>query len=357
MGTERHRVVINRLMRMAIVLHDSQRGLTEKNLENELGYSRATVYRDLKSLQEMDVGLQCEIINGEARYRLRKLPIAAIAATPLELAALCLARDALDSFAGTVAVEQIDHLLKRWGHVPKAQLSLAFHRRGTARSSLVSTLDGAIVKKQRVELEYQGERDPKPKQRKIEPLALRASGEQLYLFAYDVGRKDYRIFKTARVQKAWLIGEPSNDHSRIDVEAKFKNAVKTWTADAPTTVVVRISAEKSRFVKEYPLMPNQRVTELPDGAVEITADVNGTLEVVPWILGWGAHAEAVSPEELRQKVAEQVQGAAAKYGAIAGVRKTNGRAQGKSVAEETQSAGSKQAVSREMRRRGSRVLG
>jgi len=79
-GTERHRVVINRLMRMAIVLHDSQRGLTEKNLENELGYSRSTVYRDLKSLQEMDIGLKCETINGEARYRLRKLPIAAIAA-------------------------------------------------------------------------------------------------------------------------------------------------------------------------------------------------------------------------------------------------------------------------------------
>jgi proteasome accessory factor B len=335
-------------MRMVMVLHNSRRGLTEKNLELELGSSRSTVYRDLKSLHKLDVGLQCDTVNGEVRYHLRRMPVAAVAATPLELAALCLARDALDSFAGTAAVEQIDQLLKRWGHVPKAQLSLTFHRRGTTRASLVGTLDGAIIRKQRVELEYQGERDPKPKQRKIEPLALRAAGEQLYLFAYDVDRADYRVFKTARVQKAWILGEPSNDHSRVDLEARFKNAVKTWTADEPTHVVVRISAEKSRFLNEYPLMPTQRLTALPDGRVEITADVNGTTEAVAWILGWGAHAEAISPEELREKVAEQVRGAAAKYGASDAVQETKTKA-------ERQSARTKQAVSREVRRRESRV--
>jgi predicted DNA-binding transcriptional regulator YafY len=32
--------------------------------------------------------------------------------------------------------------------------------------------------------------------------------------------------------------------------------------------------------------------------------VTGTLEITPWILGWGDAVEVLSPAELRKKIAE-----------------------------------------------------
>lgn len=37
------------------------------------------------------------------------------------------------------------------------------------------------------------------------------------------------------------------------------------------------------------------------------------LELLPWILGWGADVEVVAPSELRQKVAESLTAGAALY--------------------------------------------
>jgi predicted DNA-binding transcriptional regulator YafY len=314
MSNERNRIVINRLMQLAVVLHEARFGLTVDQLEKRLERSRSTVYRDLKSLREIGFGPEVETRNGEARYRLPRFPIAAIAPTRLQLAALCLAREALDSFSGTAAVEQLDQLLSQWGSFPKAQLTLALHRRSKGQHQLVGTLDGAIAKRRRVTIEYQGQRDRDSKPRKVEPIALRASGEQLYLFAYDVERNGYRTFKTARMQKASMLAEASNDHSQVDLQRQFAHAVKTWTAESPTMVVVRLSAEKARFASEYPLISNQRLRRLADGSVEVTADVNGVTEALNWVLSWGAHAEAVSPPELRAKAAEELRIAAARYG-------------------------------------------
>ncbi|HEY5956486.1 MAG TPA: transcriptional regulator [Polyangiaceae bacterium] len=314
MSQDRRRVVITRLMQLAIVLHAAKRGLTVRQLMERLERSKSTIHRDLESLRFAGIGVQTDTVNGEVRYSLPNWPVAAITPTPLQLTALCLARETLGHLDGTAVVNQLDAMLSQWGRLPKAQLALTYRKREGGQTSVVTVLDDAITNQQRLELTYQGEHDQQSRQRKVEPVALRATGEQLYLFAYDVERQDYRMFKAARVQNAKLLPERSGDHSQVNIEKRFAYAIKTWTADSPTTVVVRISPEKARFVAEYPLMPTQRVTTLDDGRVEVTAEVNGVTEALNWVLGWGAHAEAMSPAELRERVAEQVRDAARQYG-------------------------------------------
>jgi predicted DNA-binding transcriptional regulator YafY len=359
MANDRRRIVITRLMQLAVVLHETKRGLTVRQLMQRLECGKSTVHRDIKSLGEVGIRLDTERVVGEVRYSLAHWPIAAVAPTPLQLAALCLAREALDMFDGTEAVEQLEQLLAQWGRLPRQQLTLKYQKRGKQSGSLVGTIDRAITKQQRLAISYQGERDSQFKQRKVEPIELRASGEQLYLFAYDVERQDYRVFKAARMAKALVLAEPSADHSRVDVDGRFSRAVKTWTANTPTPVVVRVSAQKARFVAEYPLITDQVVTALPDGSVQISAEVNGITEALNWVLSWGAHAEAVSPPELREQAAAELREAAAKYGPPrptgTGVRKTNGRQSMVRGPSRQANDAQDQVVSRELGRRGSRV--
>jgi len=346
-------------MQLATVLHASKRGVTVRQLRGRLECSKSTVHRDLESLRAAGVGVESDTINGEVRYSLPGWPVAAIAPTPLQLTALCLARDAVRHFEGTAAVRQLDELLQQWAQLPKSQLALTYRTRHSGQTSIVCVLDSAITNKRRLALAYHGERDKHSRPRKVEPIALRSNGEQLYLFAYDVEREDYRVFKAARMQTATLLAETSGDHSRIDIEERFRHSVKTWTANAPTTVVVRLSAEKARFVAEYPLMPNQHCKKMDDGSVEVTAEVNGITEALNWVLSWGSHAEAINPPELREQVAVQLRDAAARYyhatRSGAPMRKARGDVVRGSAATEGQNADAAQGVSPELGRRRRRV--
>lgn len=51
-----------------------------------------------------------------------------------------------------------------------------------------------------------------------------------------------------------------------------------------------------------------------DGGIDLTMEVGGTTELKGWILGWGASAEVLAPEELRREVAEEAHKMASKYG-------------------------------------------
>ena len=361
MAQDRRRIVLNRLMQLAVVLSQSKRGLTIQQLKQKLERSKSTMHRDIKSLQVCGIDVQSETVNGEVRHSLRNWPLAAVVPTPLQLAALRLARDAMSPFEGTAVLEQLDQLLTQWSRLPKKQLSLKYPTRGTRSTKLVGAIDQAISNQKRLTIAYQGDRDKQARERKIEPLELRARGEQLYLFAYDVEAHDYRTFKAARMTNALILAEPAGDHARLDVDKRFARAVKTWSAMTPTRVVVRLDEEKARFASEYPLIADQVVTRLPDGSVEIAADVNGLREALNWVLSWGAHAEAVSPPEFRALAADEVRRAGEKYHPDktkpkdVPVRKTGEKTDQRATAQGKSTP--KQAVSREVERRGVRVAG
>ena len=52
----------------------------------------------------------------------------------------------------------------------------------------------------------------------------------------------------------------------------------------------------------------------PDGTCTLTLRVNHTLEMVPWIRGWGPDCEVLKPDELRQQIAEDMRKAVEVYG-------------------------------------------
>lgn len=41
----------------------------------------------------------------------------------------------------------------------------------------------------------------------------------------------------------------------------------------------------------------------PDSTTDLTFDVNGLVEITPWILSWGGSVEVIEPDELRRRIA------------------------------------------------------
>jgi hypothetical protein len=78
------------------------------------------------------------------------------------------------------------------------------------------------------------------------------------------------------------------------------------------------------------LVIDQREQSGPDGSLVVEACVAGSLEALPWVLGWGASAEVLVPLELRTVVTEQLARALGRY-ATPPVRKASRKKNGTGI--------------------------
>ena len=146
-------------------------------------------------------------------------------------------------------------------------------------------------------------------------MTLRLVNSQLYLVAFDLERKDWRIFKVFRIANVDLLQERAVNHPGYEEEKLFGRSVKTWIGDE-VEVAFRLSAEVARLASEYPLAPDWIVEDQTDGSVIVRARVAGIVETSRWVLGGGKHAVALEPPELRNAVLDELKGALEGYLAL-----------------------------------------
>jgi predicted DNA-binding transcriptional regulator YafY len=345
----RGQTALRRQWALIETLATKRRGLRVVELQDALSTSRATVYRDLSLLREAGVPVDTSNVNGEARVSLlaeRSLP--PLSPTPTQVAALRLARRALDGVAGTRAASELDALLDGYTRAGEATDTVAFASQRPPAPNLAARLDQAVLSGLRCRIRYRGARDETPRWRRLDPIGLRWVKGHLYLVAHDAepvhgadganGRGDTaptpapapapKTFKLDRVSVVEVLRDKAGRHPAYDERALFGRSVKTWTGDE-IEVAVRLSERVARFAREYPLVHDQSIQDEPGGAVVVRARVAGVPEAMRWVLSWGQEAEALSPAALREAVRAEVEGAARRYrSAVTGSlpRKTDRRA-------------------------------
>ncbi len=83
---------------------------------------------------------------------------------------------------------------------------------------------------------------------------------------------------------------------------------------------MRLEGAAARVTEEQRLHSSQRMEPAGEGSAELSMEVAVNVELERWVLGWGEHAEVIEPPALRQKVAERLRQAAARYATTSEVR-------------------------------------
>ncbi len=333
MAARRTRQMVERLWRIVQVLQGKRRGMTVRQLVQEVGASRATMYRALKMLEECGVPLATETVNGEVRYLLDRTELPALRPSAEQWIALQLARDFLAPLDGTTMVKALDDLIdvQRAAGRVDAREGKGLHGRGdtagrerrvVSRASggplhhpaILEAVERGVRHRRRLRLLYRGAGQPEAAWRVVDGAALRVVDEHTYLIAWDLLREAWRTFKVARIQAAQDSDEPTAEHPGFDEERLFRHAVKIWsTDDAPAEVVVRILSGVAFMVVEWPLHPEQELEHDEDGSVTVRATVAGIEEAKRWVLRWGQNAQVLAPPALRAEVARELRGALSHY--------------------------------------------
>ena len=97
----------------------------------------------------------------------------------------------------------------------------------------------------------------------------------------------------------------------------YGNSWGIWTESGkcpePETVTLAISAAVASHFDATRYHESQTVTILDDGSRRVQFHVGGAVEMIPWLLGWGATVRVIEPAWLRQEVRERAGEILAQY--------------------------------------------
>ncbi len=300
-----------RLTRIQHLLHQNPRGLTARELATLCGVCVRTLQRDLLSLQ---ADLQIPLTQEGDRYGIIEgylLP--PVAFSLYEAMALFL--------ASRLVLRQIDEdnphmasaLAKIAGALPpelagRLKIAVQAIKKKPSNPDFIAIFEKVAIAwstQRRMKISYLALKSSDEKEWLLEPYFVDMTG--VGYSTYVIGRAlrkeidEITTFKLERVRKAEILEEGFEIPGDIDLGKLLASSWGVMTGEE-TQVKLKFSPQVTRRVKESIWHPSQNIADLPDGGCLLTVKVGSTLEMTPWIRGWGADVEVLVPEKLRKEV-------------------------------------------------------
>jgi proteasome accessory factor B len=202
------------------------------------------------------------------------------------------------------------------GHIRRTAAGTEWRRRDEAYLKNLETLTQAWAERRRIRFRYTAPGRGSAAERQVDPYFIEPSavGYACYLIGYDHGRQAIRIFKVERMGRVDLLDIRFEIQPGFDPYRYLENAWGVMGGDDVVEVVLRFSPDVRYRVRESDWPGVVSLEDQPDGGCILTLRVSHTLEMVPWIRGWGPDCEVLAPEDLRQRIAEDMRKAAGVYG-------------------------------------------
>ncbi len=299
-----------------------------QRLMDELGCSRATLYRDIAFLRDA-LGAPLESSEGEAafRYDLReaeRFELPGLWLSAEELHALTVAQQLFDhtgpgilSAAIAPLKGRIDALLqqhaggKRW---PIERVRVIGS--GTRRIDQVAfrMVASAVLERKRLRFDYLARSTNTRTQRSVSPQRLTHYRDNWYLDAFDHEREALRSFAVDRVLHARIEDAVAIDHPESDLDLHLASSYGIFSGAPKAWATIRFGAKSARWVGDEHWHSKQEGRFLPDGRYELRLPYSNARELLMDVLRYGPDAEIVEPVSLREQLRSMLHITAAVYG-------------------------------------------
>lgn len=283
-------------------------------LAGELEVCVKTVHRDIDFMRDrLGLPVEYDAVRNGYRYTEEVGSFPSLQISEGELFALMVAEKALQQYRGTPFEERLVSALRKleralpdtvslnlseWDHA----ISFRTSAEPIVAAAVMEGLAGAIQERRQLRLLYRkpGAREVEP--RVVDPYQLANVNGDWYLFAYDHLRKAIRTFVPARVLEATPTGATFKRPDRFVLERQLRDSFGIFSSDGRFEVRIRFDETVADYIREKRWHPSQRLTDLPDGGLELRLSLGSLVEIQRWVLGWGGHAVALEPPELVEQV-------------------------------------------------------
>lgn len=173
------------------------------------------------------------------------------------------------------------------------------------------TLFEAVQRRRRVRITYQSISSGETTTRDVEPYHLYNFEGVWYLCGFCLLREELRDFALDRIEEVTILPEGFAIPPDFDPQEYLSQAFRMFRGEV-CKVVVYFDAYQARWIRERIWHPTQKITELDDGGLLFEVEANPE-EIKRWVIGYGSHAEIISPPSLREEVRKEIEKMFARY--------------------------------------------
>ncbi len=303
-------------------------GVTRKILAEKLGVTSRSVSRILNMIEELGVPVfdHSEPFEKEKHWHIentyvQKLPNLTLPDISLNLAeiiSLYMLKGECALFNGTEIDRQITSAFNKLMHfVPeKTRDELKTLRRifisksisaknYAGKENIISNLTESIINQTSCKISYHSFYDDKIKHYEIGPLHLYENNGGLYCFAVKMQDSLVKSYAVERIQKIEHLDTDVDYPDNFD-PIKTLNSAFDMIHGEPISVKILFSKKEARYIRERTWSKTQEITENKDGTILLTMTTSGYRDVKRWVMSFGAEAQLLKPEEMKQAIEEEL---------------------------------------------------
>jgi predicted DNA-binding transcriptional regulator YafY len=300
------------------LLADSGRAFSVKDLADQLGASKATIQRDLATL-EKDFALVEEAAGKhKLLYRIdQKIrALESIQFGTLELLAIHAAISGLPALAATPLGDDLASVASKLrgflsprhnGGLDALARVFLPHARGhidySAQSDIIDTLTDAVARRRVCRIVYFAAWKKTTREHTLRPYRLVFHRSSLYVLGCLGDRSDITTLAVHRIRSI----DPTTDTfpaPRADLDAHARKAFGIFVSTAEEEVEIRFAPDIAWRIEERTYHPDEEKVREPDGSLLYRLRSSAQWEIIPWVLSFGSLATLLRPEPWRAAIAE-----------------------------------------------------
>ena len=285
-------------------------------LMDELGCSRATLYRDIAFLRDA-LGAPVESDStGEGGFRYdqkeaERFELPGLWLNSDELHALLATHQLLDRTGSGVLSSalaplrsRIESLLaqqaggKRWPMERVRVIGSYVRRRDEVAFRIVAS---AVLERRQVEFDYLARSTNERTHRRVSPQRLTHYRDNWYLDAWDHEREALRSFSVDRIQHARVRDEAARDLPDDELDLHLASSYGIFSGAPKGIATIVFSPKAARWVADEHWHSKQEGRFLPDGRYQLKLPYSNARELLMDVLRYGADAEITEPVALREQ--------------------------------------------------------
>jgi predicted DNA-binding transcriptional regulator YafY len=175
-------------------------------------------------------------------------------------------------------------------------------------------LASALLERKRVALDYFARSKQSESQRVVSPLRLVHYRNTWYLDAWCHASEGLRRFAVDAIRSAQLQPQRAKDVAMRTVEAELDAGYGVYTGRDLKVASLLFSPTAARWVANEQWHAKQELQTLADGSLRMRLPYADDTELLMDLMRQGAEVKVESPADLRRKLVERLQAAAAQYG-------------------------------------------
>lgn len=179
----------------------------------------------------------------------------------------------------------------------------------------IATLIQAIQDKRVCDVTYHAPGNSKPKTYSFAPIKLISYREALYVTGWRVEDNGTPTPRHSIMLAVHRLNDVAAQIRTFDIkiDAEEKEELFGFMNLEKMRVVVKFDRETAAYIKERKWSCDQSIKEFKNGNLILEFTARSMPEVVSWVLGFGSHARVMAPNELSEKVKNEVRALAAHY--------------------------------------------